>query len=316
MKRSSGGRVQIVAGIAAVLWALGVASTLASSTVIVDDGPASSGSLAPDMSQVKIDSSDDGSFGAEIQVDKVMEFLDQDNEEIGAVTTYLDLDGNPATTGPQEGLAPGAETSFTIFNEGFNIRGAIDGIALLDSASSSASGTRIWWKTTNLRHLGISPGTTIGIRLESSFGDQPTRDYLPDRGPGGIPTWIRYQVAAPEVAPAPAPVTAPIVAPVPTPRAARPLVVAPLRLKSLTRGRVQATFGWARATGTVRWKLRLTALVGGTRQTRVLSGTSTQRARSASRVVTLRLPPGTRISGRLELTHSKRVYGRSSSTRT
>jgi hypothetical protein len=281
----------------------------------VTDGPAAPGPGVPDISQARIVSTPGGALTVQILIDEPLELLDEDFEQIDTVTTFLDLDANPATTGPQDGLAPGAEAYVLLYNSGSRIDGAVDGIGLLDSFSSEASGTTVTWTVTDLADLGLRPGAVVGLSVVARHDAGGASDHLPDLGAGSAMQWIRLTLSGPPPVP-PSPVPAPVAAAPPAPLAvSRPLGVSRLAMTALGRDRVRTRFGWTGARGPVAWRLTLTARVGGAVRTRTIRGASRRGNGAIARVVRFVVPPGARIAARLRLDHDGRRTVRSASVR-
>ncbi|WP_217924887.1 hypothetical protein [Miltoncostaea oceani] len=265
---------------------------------------------------MKIDSNEAGEFAVQFKLEEALAEAIGDGQEFGSLSVYLDLDNNPATTGPEPRLVPGAEVFVWVYNNGSSISGDIESIALLDSFSSDPTTDLATWRVSDLRHLGMVPGQTIGVRAFStgneSAGDP--RDFVPNMDARGNPVWFSYQVstAAPPPPPA-APVAAPItVAPPPliSSPGRRPISGSPLKL-SYRAGKVSAQFGWSRASARVKWSLNLSARVQGKLRKKTISGSLQSAAAGVKRTTAFTVPVGTRIQGRLTVRSGSSSFTRS-----
>lgn len=287
------------------------------SSATISDGLSDAPPSAPEVQEVRIDSNEAGEIQLQFKLQEALAEAVGDGGEFGSLSVYFDTDNNPATTYPDSRMVAGSETLVTIYNNGAGIYGAIDSIALLDSFTSDPTTAVASWKVSNLRHLGLTPGQTVGVRAFSvgpeSGGNE--RDFVPSLDAGGNPTWFPYQVSA--AAPPPAPpapvapvVVPPTVVPVSAPRTpARPIAGTPLKLPYAA-GKVTAQFGWRRASDRVRWSLALSARVKGTVRKKTVTGSLQSAAAGLTRRVPFVVPVGTPVQARLTVRSGSQNFTR------
>lgn len=269
------------------------------------------GGLAPDLQRMVAATSDDGRYTVGIALNT--------NALIPGdlVATFVNTDGNPYTGSPTFG---GADLAVSIVGQygtdavaASRWNGSTFQTVYSPSLASFPSGAtdEVW--SMSAAEMGVVPGARTTLVFGAMYSD--VYDYFDFAPEPGLPpfSFTAGSLAPPPVAPAPAAASSPVA---PDSEAGGDSATSPLALRSFTLsprgGGVRIHLGWARGSGGVRWKVRLSGRANGNAVSKTVRGVGAAGTRTVTRTVALPSSwSASRVSAQLAVSNAGRTIHRS-----